>query len=70
MIETGCSFPLEPDHFCSQPDEYRNDTVIQAMDSSKVVFIHRRLLKLSRIREVTMAEVYAQFGEEVKIKKN
>jgi len=40
VIETGCSFPLGYD----QPEEYRNDTVIQAVDSNKVVFIHNRFL--------------------------
>ena len=49
VIEIGCSFPLRSDCFCSQPDEYRNDTIIQAVDSGKVVFIHRRFLKLLRI---------------------
>ncbi len=43
VIEVGCSFPLGDSH---QPDYYRNDTVIQALDSGKVVFVHGRLLKL------------------------
>ena len=68
VIETGCSFPLNNFH---QPDYYRNDTVIQAIDSGKVVFIHGRLLVLVKklIREVTMVEVCAQFGEDVKVVK-
>jgi len=70
VIEIRCSFPLKSDCFCPQPNRYRNDTVIQAVDSGKVMFIHGRFLKLLRIREVTMAEICAQFGGNVKIKKN
>jgi len=46
VIETGCSFPLTRGRFSStQPEKYRNDTVIQAVDSGKVVFIHGRFLR-------------------------
>lgn len=71
VIETECSFPLELG-FSRQPDDYRNDTVIQAVKSGKVVFIHRRFLcpAIKPIREVTMAEVCTQFGQEVKIRKD
>jgi len=74
VVETGCSFPLVG--LC-QPIAYRNDTVVQALNENnqtlnrgKVVFIHERFLRLVTIREVTMAEVCAQFGEEVKIRKD
>jgi len=49
VIETDCSFPLESNRLCNQPEAYRNDTVIQAVDSGKVVFIYNRFLsKLTR----------------------
>ena len=70
IVVTGCSFPLQVGCW-GQPEQYRNDTVIQAIKSSKVVFIHSGFLRLvsEPIREVTMTEVCARFGEEVKIKK-
>ena len=74
VVETGCRFPLVEYH---QPEPYHNNTVIQVLYENsqtlargKVVFIHERFLRLVTIREVTMAEVCAQFGEDVKIKKN
>lgn len=68
VVETECSFPLTDK---CQSAMYRNDTVIQAVKSGKVVFIHGRFLKLvaKPVREVTMAEVCTRFGEDVKIKK-
>ena len=71
VVAIGCIFPLIVEYHCSQPKKYRNDTVIQAVKSGKVVFIHSGFLQLvnKSIREVTMAEVCAQFGEDVKIKK-
>lgn len=74
IIETNCIFPnTGSGQFGCTPPTY-NNTVIQAIDSGKVVFIEERFLRLAPksirpIREVTMAEVCQQFGEEVKIKK-
>jgi len=70
VIATRCAFPLATG-FCSQPEHYRNDTVIQDIKSSKVVFVFSGFLRLvdKPPREVTMTEVCAQFGEDVKIKK-
>lgn len=67
IVELDCVFPRTN----QWPDTNYNDTVIQAVDSSEVVFIERRFLHsvAKLIREVTMAEVCAQFGQEVKIKK-
>ena len=66
IVETGCSFPN------TGSSSTFNNTVIQAIDSGKVVFIEERFLRLVKlpIREVTMTEVCAQFGEEVEIRKN
>jgi len=73
IIELGCKFSNTGN---SGICELRcrptfNNTVIQAIDSGKVVFIEERFLQLAPkpIREVTMVEVCQQFGEEVKIKK-
>lgn len=41
IIETDCKFPRTNEF---QSLNYGNDTVIQAIDSSKVVFIHHRFL--------------------------
>jgi len=65
IIEIGCSFPNT-----GAPNSF-NNTVIRAIDSGEVVFIEKRFLCLATlIREVTMAEVCTQFGEDVKIKKD
>ena len=62
IIETGCSFPNTGSR------NTFNNTVIQAVDSGKVVFIEERFLELVKsIREVTMTEVCAPFGEDVKV---
>jgi len=63
IIETGCSFPNTDGH------NTFNNTVIQAVNSDKIVFIEERFLELKKlpIREVTMVEVCAQFGEDVKV---
>jgi len=47
VIETDCSFPLEGG-WTGQPEEHRNDTVIQGTEGlvqGKVVFIHHRFLR-------------------------
>ena len=44
VVETDCSFPI---HDIWQPNNYQNDTVIQDVQSGKVVFIHHRLLALT-----------------------
>lgn len=73
VIAVGCVLPIEPDpaERYRLPNTY-NNTVIQAIDSGKVVFIEECLLRLKYqvppVREVTMAEVCEQFGESVKIK--
>ena len=41
VVETDCSFPLQDFH---QPEQWRNDTVIQD-DGGKVVFIHGGFLR-------------------------
>lgn len=74
VIEVNCKFPAEK----SQSDPTYtpaafNNTVIQQCESDKVVFIEACFLRLKYrpvpVREVTMADVCARFGEEVKIKK-
>lgn len=46
VIETDCSFPLAGGKYNYQSNEYRNDTVIQAIGGDrKVVFIHGAFLK-------------------------
>lgn len=74
VIETNCKFPAEKFQAdrTYTPASF-NNTVIQAIDSGKVVFIEERFLRLKYkpvpVREVTMTEVCKQFGENVKIKK-
>lgn len=69
IVETNCVFPRTSRHIGTN----HNNTVIQSVDSGLVVLIEERFLRLKDrpipIREVTMAEVCAQFGEDVKIKK-
>ena len=77
VAETGCKFPLTEEW---QSSNFRNNTVIQAFSSDnqvlsrgKVVFIHAGFLQVisfESIREVTMAEVCAEFGQDVKIRKD
>ena len=68
VVDVGCVFPRTSQH----PGTNYNNTVLQAVGSTEVVFIEERFLRTTRklIREVTMAEVCRQFGEDVKIKKD
>lgn len=80
IVETGCIFPNTGSGKYLISMGTFNNTVIQALskgvnrplDRGKVVFIEERFLQsvTKPIREVTMAEVYRQFGEDVKIKKD
>lgn len=69
VIELGCRFPY-PNQWQIQYGRYNNTVVMT--NSGRVVFIEECLLELVNkpIREVTMAEVCGQFGEDVKIKKD
>lgn len=74
VVEVGCAFPLRI-KFSNQPYKYRSDTIIRSIVGNEVILIHGAFLRsivpaVKPIREVTMAEVCAQFGEEVKIKRN
>lgn len=70
IIETGCVFPHDDAQDSSRKRDTFNNTVIQNIDSGKVVFLEERFLQLTTsIREVSMAEVCRQFGEEVKIRR-
>ena len=65
IIETNCRFPNPHEH--QEQRKTFNNTVVRT-NSGKVVFIEERFLKLANpIREVTMAEVCTQFGEDVKV---
>jgi len=75
IIEIGCKLPVEKTRADSTftPVSF-NNTVIQAIESGKVVFITECFLRLKyakpkQIREVTMNEVCKQFGEDVKVVK-
>jgi hypothetical protein len=68
IIEVNCQFSNP--HFYQMQVCTRNDTVIKLFETNKIVFIEERFLKLVKsVREVTMIEVCAQFGEDVKIEK-
>jgi hypothetical protein len=74
VIETNCMFPNSGSRGYPYSPPTFNDTVIQQCESGRVVFIEERFLHLrytapKPVREVTMAEVCKQFGEDVKIKK-
>ena len=74
VVEVGCILPLHTE-FGNQPYKYRSDTIIRSVVGNEVILIHGAFLRsivpaVKSIREVTMAEVCAQFGEEVKIKKD
>lgn len=81
VVEIGCVFPNTGSMGLSWPTKTSpgfNNTVIQilgkdgqSLSRGKVVFIEERFLKsVNPIREVTMAEVCAQFGEDVKVTKD
>lgn len=75
VVEAGCIFPLRSQHHFGscQPQKYRSDTIVRAVDGdNEVILIHGSFLRPTAkpIREVTMAEVCVQFGQEVKIKKD
>lgn len=60
IIETGCSFPAYGSQKmdgggCCRPSF--NNTVIQAIDSGKVVFIEERFLKLVSLTHVVMTDI-------------
>lgn len=65
VIETGCRFPNT-----DSPDSY-NNTIIQALDSGKVVFIEERFLRLAKLECKIMISVgqdkYIMFGKIIKI---
>lgn len=54
VIEIDCTFPLGSSNvlYSKQPDSYRNNTVIQALDSKGVSFIHSGFLRLETHRIV------------------
>ena len=59
VVETGCSFPAESNQawsFSCTPSTF-NNTVIQAIDSGKVVFIEERFLKLVPPTHVVMIDI-------------
>lgn len=59
VIEIGCSFPLT----CSwHHHDYRNDTVIQAVGSGKVILIHNRLLELVPPTHKVMVDIRQDSG--------
>jgi hypothetical protein len=69
VIEVNCKFP-DPDKYQAQYVNTYNNTVIKIFETGKIAFIEERFLDLIKpTREVTMAEVCAQFGENVKIRK-
>lgn len=83
VVEVNCIFPNTGSKGYCWPAKILptyNNTVIQALSKKDnqplsrglVIFIEERFLELvpKPIREVTMAEVCAQFGENVKIKKD
>lgn len=73
VLLTNCVLPIAPDG----SERYRqhgrvNDTVIQDVDSGKIVFIEKVFLRLKYrvppIREVTLAEICERFGGPVIIR--
>ena len=71
VIEINCTFPRNK--FDNPPFKYRTNTIIRAIDGdNEVRLIHAGFLRpvVKPIREVTMSEVCAQFGEEVKVKRD
>lgn len=75
IVEVDCTFPLRGQRNIGsdQPPEYRSDTIVRAIGGdNEIILIHGDFLRpvAKPIREVTMAEVCAQFDQEVKIKKD
>lgn len=70
VIEIDCKFPSDERH---QRNHGRfNNTVIQDIDSGKIVFIEEMFLRLRYrvppVREVTLAEICERFGGPVVIR--
>lgn len=65
IIATNCVLPM--DDVCFWGARKHNDAIVQGQTTSKIVFTQERFFLLP-IREVTMAQVCAQFGEDVVIK--
>lgn len=63
IIAVQCNLPAEWDRYCC---EQYNDTIVQGQTSEKIAFVQQRFCCMP-IREVTMTEVCAQFGEDVKV---
>ena len=65
VVETGCSFPAkgnqayDSDGYCGPSF---NNTVIQAVDSGKVVFIEERFLRLAKPTHKVMIDVRQDGG--------
>lgn len=70
VIETGCKFPTT-DEYQTMYQSTFNNTVIQAIDSGKVIFIEERFLKLvSPTHKVVIDCAYVNcitYGEIVEI---
>jgi len=63
IVETGCSFPAEKRQAqdCGSGSSF-NNTVIQAIDSGKVVFIEERFLELVPLKHKIMTDVELDHG--------
>ena len=66
VAETGCSFPAEDTQARSIPSfnisSTFNNTVIQAIDSGKVIFIEERFLELVLPKHVIMVDLTFHSG--------
>ena len=69
VVEVNCQFPQIR---TQRGTRWYNNTIIQEVNGNRVFFIENDQLEPTEIiiREVTMAEVCAQFGEDVKIRKD
>ena len=63
VVALQCVLPAEHHMYCH---EQYNNTIVQSQTSGKIVFVQQRFCR-TPIREVTMAEVCAQFGEDVEV---
>ncbi|KKM73602.1 hypothetical protein LCGC14_1408870 [marine sediment metagenome] len=64
VIAMNCVLPVEDIRYSGK--HQHNDAIVQGQSTGIIVFTQERFFRLP-IREVTMADVCAKFGENVKI---
>lgn len=62
IVETGCSFPNTGSLYGLNNRPSFNNTVIQAVDSGKIVFIEERFLKLVPPKHQVMVDIIFHLG--------